>query len=224
MRFFLSLLALAIVFTATVSVATDSVQARERGKSTKEQIAELRSYLHTYQSYTKQTTAPKTTTPPKSTETVPSVSTPAPSQTAAVADAYLETVRAEIHRLTNVERNRAGVAALSSDNALARVAESHSKDMLKRDYFSHTSPEGCNMACRLDKVDYNYWAWGENIAWRKSSSQPDAKALAKHFVDSWMASSGHRKNMLSPNFTHEGIGLAREGNLVYATASFADPS
>ncbi len=79
------------------------------------------------------------------------------------------------------------------------------------------------MACRLAEVEYAYWAWGENIAWRRSSNTPDAKELARHFFDSWMNSSGHRKNILSENFTHEGIGLSRRDGLVFITASFTDP-
>jgi len=226
MRFFISAIALAIVLTATVAVATNSVEARERGKTTKDQIIELRQRLHFYQNTTKQqsTTPAKVTTTTKTTETVATPKTSAPTtETTNESDAYLETVRAEIHRLTNVERNRAGLPSLAHDSKLANVAKGHSNDMLSRNYFSHTSPEGCNMACRLAKANYDYQAWGENIAWRKSSTQPDAQVLAKHFVDSWMNSPSHRKNILSSNFTHEGIGLAREGNLVYATASFADP-
>lgn len=212
--------------TATVSVATNSVEARERGTSTKDQLSELRQLLKSYQYYNKQQTNPAQSAPV--TESAKTVSSPeskpvTESTPTSQSDQYLETVRAEIHRLTNIERNRAGVSSLTNDSALARVAKGHSEDMLTRDYFSHTSPEGCNMGCRLEQADYDYAAWGENIAWRKSSIQPDAKALAKHFVDSWMNSSGHRKNILSNNFTREGIGLAREGNLVYATASFSHP-
>jgi uncharacterized protein YkwD len=141
----------------------------------------------------------------------------------APSDEFMMVLTSEIHRLTNVERERAGVSTLGHDNALAAIAKKHSEDMAKHNYFSHIAPNGCTLTCRINEAGYTARAWGENIAWRSSSKLPEAKELAAYFVNQWMNSDGHRHNMLSGNFTHEGIGLAQIGNKVYATVNFANP-
>lgn len=127
-----------------------------------------------------------------------------------------------IHSLTNEKRRAAGVSPLATDSDLAKTARAHSADMAANNFFSHTNLAGCSPSCRLQKAGYAYSAMGENIAWI-SGSALDADILAKKFVTNWMNSDGHRKNMLSPNFTHEGIGIAVIGNKVYATANFSKP-
>lgn len=139
------------------------------------------------------------------------------------ADAYMITLASEIHRLTNLERSKAGVAILAYDEALAVIATGHSEDMAEDDYFSHTTPEGCTLTCRIEAAGYQALAWGENLAWRSSDTLPEAKNLAAIFVDMWMDSPGHKQNLISGNFTREGIGLAKIGTKVYATANFAKP-
>jgi uncharacterized protein YkwD len=42
-------------------------------------------------------------------------------------------------------------------------------------------------------------------------------------VAGWMGSEGHRKNVLSKNFTHQGLGVVINGNALYATEVFARP-
>jgi len=139
------------------------------------------------------------------------------------ADEFMTVLASEIHRLTNIERQRAGVSTLEYDSALATVAKGHSEDMAKRNYFSHISPDGCNLGCRLNEAGYVVSSWGENIAWRSSNKLPEAEDLAVYFVGEWMNSDGHRRNILSSKFTHEGVGIAQIGNKVYATVNFSRP-
>ena len=42
----------------------------------------------------------------------------------------------------------------------------------------------------------------------------DIKTQARMIVDGWMTSPGHRRNMLDPNYTHIGIGVAAKGKIV----------
>jgi len=140
-----------------------------------------------------------------------------------LSDEFMMVLASEIHRLTNIERERAGVPMLGYDIALATIATGHSEDMAVNDYFSHTAEDGCTMTCRFDEAGYTAQSWAENIAWYSSSKLPEAKELAAIFVEMWMDSEGHRHNMLSSKYTREGIGLARSGDRVYATANFANP-
>jgi len=154
---------------------------------------------------------------------LPAVSASTGSELTTAADEYLAVLAAEIHRLTNLERSQVGVKPLTFSTTLSMVSTDHSEDMRDRDFFAHTNPDGCNAGCRLDAANYEYSAWGENIAWRSSSQLPEAEELAAHFVENWMNSTSHRKNILSSAFTHEGIGLAQIGTKVYVTATFATP-
>ncbi|MCB1187283.1 hypothetical protein KDL29_08980 [bacterium] len=107
----------------------------------------------------------------------------------------------EILRLTNVERGRYGLNPLLRSRHLDYVAQAHARDMGLRDYFSHTA-QGYNLSPfdRMDAVQTAYYdTAGENIAAGQSTPQ--------EVVVSWMASPGHRANILNANFTHMGVGV-----------------
>src|SRR6476660_6578250 len=69
-------------------------------------------------------------------------------------------------RLTNQARASAGLRALKVDSRLTSIARSRSKDMIVRDYFSHTIlGTNYNVFHLLDKSGYCYSIAGENIGW-----------------------------------------------------------
>jgi uncharacterized protein YkwD len=94
--------------------------------------------------------------------------------------------------------------------------------MLSRRFFSHTNPEGLTAGERL-KPFYSgpVYGWGENIWEGSNLSTADHEALARRIMDSWMSSSGHRQNILSPDYTHLGVGVATSGREIRATQLFA---
>jgi uncharacterized protein YkwD len=98
---------------------------------------------------------------------------------------------------TNKERVANGVAPLVWDNALAAVAKGHSLDMKKRKYFAHTSPDGKTFIDRMEAAGLKIGAAGENIA---------SAGSAESVVARWMASPGHRKNILKPQYKALGVG------------------
>src|SRR6185312_15619523 len=51
--------------------------------------------------------------------------------------------------LVNAERTSRGLKPLSRDGDLAQAARKHAADMVRRDYFSHTSPNGTSFADRI---------------------------------------------------------------------------
>jgi len=136
---------------------------------------------------------------------------------------YVEAIALEIHRLTNIEREKMSLPLLMNDLGLEGIAQTHSDHMALNNFFSHTTIDGCDLTCRFEEAGYSASAWGENIAWRSSSVLPSAEDAALAFVISWINSSGHRDNMLSSTFTHEGVGIALVGNKVFATVDFASP-
>ena len=66
-------------------------------------------------------------------------------------------------RLTNRSRAAAGLKALKISSTLTSVARWRSKDMIKRDYFSHSIPGYGDVFNRLDAKGYCYKLAGENI-------------------------------------------------------------
>jgi uncharacterized protein YkwD len=128
-----------------------------------------------------------------------------------------------IHIETNQARKNSDVANLTLDSELTRLAQTRSEDMAAGDYFSHTSPDGCGLTCHFQASGYEASTWGENIAWYEPYSSLTNDALAQKFVEDWLGSSGHRENLLSTNFTHEGVGVAVVGEKIIITVIFARP-
>ncbi len=137
--------------------------------------------------------------------------TPPPATTSA-SDAR------EVLRLTNVERASAGCTPLAWDSRLAAAASGHSTDMASHDYFSHTSRDGRGVADRVTGSGYAWSRVAENIA----AGQPSPRAV----VAAWMASDGHRANILDCRLTDLGVGVARSaasGNTPYWAQDFGTP-
>jgi uncharacterized protein YkwD len=108
--------------------------------------------------------------------------------------------------LHNEVRREHNLPAFCVHPKLQRAARSHSKDMLDRDYASHTSPDGETVRERLKRFGYDfsdcsYYAYGENIAWG-SGPQGSPESV----FDFWMQSPDHRPNILSEKFRQIGIG------------------
>jgi uncharacterized protein YkwD/stress response protein SCP2 len=110
---------------------------------------------------------------------------------------------AEVVDLTNRQRAGAGLPALAADPRLARAAQAHSADMVARDFYSHTDPDGGRPWDRAAAAGAGHRTVGENIACGQRS--PAA------VVEGWMNSPGHRANILKADFTHIGVGLAGGG-------------
>lgn len=111
----------------------------------------------------------------------------------------------------NEIRQSQGLQTLRSVALLDAAARAHASDMRARGYFDHIAPDGSDPGDRISAQGYEWCRFGENIA----QGQPDAaEALAD-----WMASPGHRRNILSPRFTE--FGFARSGD--YWVQVFAAP-
>ena len=110
----------------------------------------------------------------------------------------------QVVQLTNAERNKQGLAPLTLDIELSKVAEDKSKDMQQNNYFSHTSPTYGSPFDMMKSYGINYKSAGENIAMGQRSPE--------EVVQAWMNSEGHRKNIMSSSFTHIGVGHIEEGN------------
>ncbi|WP_153730402.1 CAP and S-layer homology domain-containing protein [Sporosarcina obsidiansis] len=106
--------------------------------------------------------------------------------------------------IVNTTRKAANVNSLQADPALNRIATAKAEDMAKNGELSHISPTYGTVPEMLAKFNYKWKAYGENIAAGYIS--------AKGVTDAWLASPGHKENLLSTTFTHMGAGTATDKN------------
>lgn len=110
--------------------------------------------------------------------------------------------------LVNRERLSHGEGALKANVKLQTAAQGHSEDMSTGDYFEHDGRHGDTPLSRMRAAGYIFsshigYAVGENIAWATLWL-----ATPKAIVASWMASPGHRANILDATFRESGIGVS----------------
>lgn len=114
--------------------------------------------------------------------------------------------------LLNSDRARYGLAPLTIDPELCRIARIKSEDMRDNHYFAHQSPTYGDVRSMLKKFGYSYNAAGENIAHHATVEKCEA---------AFLSSPGHRRNIMNRSYTRVGIGIARDAKgFVYLTQIF----
>ena len=106
-----------------------------------------------------------------------------------------------------------GLKKLQYDYTLERVAMQRALEIAV--YFNHTRPDGSSWSSAFPG---GYSARGENIAYGYGSAKSAFNALAEK--DKKYKGQGHRRNMLSKDYTRVGIGAVKVGNVVYWVQSF----
>ena len=107
--------------------------------------------------------------------------------------------------LLNHERATHGLPALTQDPRLSAAAQRHAEDMGRRRFYAHDNPSGLSPDQRMREAGYDGATTGENIHWGVGKNATPARITKE-----WMESPGHRGNILRPQFTRVGIGVAAE--------------
>ena len=102
----------------------------------------------------------------------------------------------QLHKLVNAEREKVGLPLLEYSEALAATACAKADDMVKRDYWSHNTPEGDEPWVFFQRGGVQYSKAGENLAY----GFVDPTAV----VAGWMASKEHKDNVLG-DYKAEGL-------------------
>lgn len=110
--------------------------------------------------------------------------------------------------LINQERTTHGGRVLIQVEELTTFARSHSEDMATRGYFSHDTPEGLTPRERASIKGVSCWQMSENIYAGSLNRGYTNEELAQRAVESWMGSTGHRRNILDPLSSRAGVGVA----------------
>jgi uncharacterized protein YkwD len=133
--------------------------------------------------------------------------TPAPSNNGNVTADQQKAIS-----LMNADRAAYGLPPLGIDSKLVALAQSYAQDMVNRNFFSHTNPEGQSPFDRMQAAGISYQYAGENIAINTSVSGAE---------NAFMNSPGHRANILDANYDKVGIGVVHAADgMVYVAQEF----
>jgi uncharacterized protein YkwD len=122
---------------------------------------------------------------------------PTSSTTTAVCDV---TPAQEVIARTNAIRRERGLPELRVDDRLAAAARAHSADLARRDAAGHLGGDGSLPDVRADRTGYSWVFIAENVA----VGQPTPSQV----LMGWMSSADHRRNLLSSEARHVGVGYA----------------
>jgi uncharacterized protein YkwD len=106
-----------------------------------------------------------------------------------------DTYEKSVYVNTNMQRSQHGRAALNGAKCLDRYAERQAKAMAQKRQMYHQSLGPILQACHLNRV-------GENVAY----GYPGGKSV----VAAWMASPGHRANILNSKYRLIAVGAYRD--------------
>ncbi|MEO1553857.1 MAG: CAP domain-containing protein [Pseudomonadota bacterium] len=143
----------------------------------------------------------------------------------------------------NAERKKKGLPPFRLRKTLRPAARFQSLDMGVNAFFGHESPDGRRAADRIAAFDRTLLAQstGENVAvfgpakcYDQNDKQvsclnlpglrlPAAIDVVDDLHQKLMDSEGHRANILSADFTHAAVGVARTDSGFYVTQVFANP-
>jgi uncharacterized protein YkwD len=160
-----------------------------------------------------------------------------------------ELVARQIFEKTNEERRKAGLGEFSWMSELAMAANAHSADMAGKQYFSHNGKgflRRSSVSSRAEQAGVGKRMLAENIAMIPTFRSQQTRTvvdkagnysqqwevagdtyseLTDWALEQWMNSPGHRKNILNPELTRLGVGVAIGDNkgvpYVYLTQDFA---
>lgn len=105
--------------------------------------------------------------------------------------------------LINLARTNQGILPLHPVPSLDQAAANKAQALNEQNQFSHNVNQQPPWVY-FDQVGYRYALAGENLAQGFSSETA--------IIDAWLNSPSHAANLLSPDFTHSGIGIATDTN------------
>ncbi|PND18096.1 hypothetical protein CN934_29680 [Ensifer sp. MMN_5] len=145
-------------------------------------------------------------------------------QPVAAESGRLGELRAQALSLVNAARKQHGLNPLQSTEILNSAAQAHAQDMLQRNYYSHTSPEGETISDRYrDRGGSRWKKVAENIARCIGCPAVPSASRVADLQDGWMNSPSHRQNILAKGLESFGFGIIGESDRQFAVQTFAGP-
>ena len=112
----------------------------------------------------------------------------------------------KVFELHNEVRQERGLQPFCVQPDLTKAARVHSREMIRKDYFSHSSYDGTPLVERLRRhgyttEGYRNWRVAGNIAWGNYS-----QGTPEYVFNGWMNSESHRPHILSERLRQIGVG------------------
>ncbi len=125
---------------------------------------------------------------------------------------------------TNALRREQHRREVVVNTKLSHAAQSFAEYMAASGKFSHEA-DGREPAGRARAAGYDYCLVLENIAYHFDTRGFGSTALARHILEGWKNSPGHRRNMMNADVTHVGVGIARgkQGGYYYSVQMLGLP-
>jgi uncharacterized protein YkwD len=114
-----------------------------------------------------------------------------------------EAFELEVIRLVNLQRTSRGLQPLAYNSSLTEAARAHNLDMIVNDFFDHTGSDGSRPAQRACAQGYVPFDWGECFVGENIAA---GYCTPAEVMEAWMNSSGHRDNILNPDYQEVGVG------------------
>mgnify|MGYP001335050061 CR=1 FL=1 len=128
---------------------------------------------------------------------------PAPAPVVTVSSSPAATWELEIARLTNIERQKAGLSILKYNTSLEAGAKIRAQEIIT--HFSHTRPDGSRFFTAFG--DLQYQNIGENLG--SGFRTPES------IVNAWMNSESHRANILKPEYQEISVAITKDADGKY---------
>ena len=109
----------------------------------------------------------------------------------------------------SVMKKTKALALLIPERGLSLAAQKHSSTQGETDQTGHTGVDGSTPFTRIQKY-VTYKAAGENISYGSKSGRDIVVQL---LIDDGVPSRGHRKNILSKDFSSTGVGYSKQHKL-----------
>lgn len=127
----------------------------------------------------------------------------APAAAQARSSARLDSTERRVIKRINAVRAAHGLPAVIAQHSLNRAADRHSWEILAKDWFAHSSPNGTTAGQRVRRYR-RARAVGEVLAYVPRANRRNSAKV----VGLWMSSPGHRQVLLSRTFRR--VGVARQ--------------
>lgn len=125
------------------------------------------------------------------------------SQSGVVAGISTEKVTesTDLVKAINKARQARGLSSVSEVDSLMQVAESRAADMVVREYYAHTTPDGKNFVDDIEDVGISRKSPAcENLLMSETKD-------AEEQVAEWLASDSHRDCLLGENYKSAGVAI-----------------
>lgn len=105
----------------------------------------------------------------------------------------------QVVELTNAERAKTGLPALTTNDLLNQAALAKANHMFMNDYWAHVAPDGTTPWSFIRSAGYAYNVAGENLARDFSDTSS--------MIQAWMDSETHRANIVHTKYTQIGVAV-----------------